>query len=177
VPSFVIIYPSSFAGLLAAGCVAVLVMLVSSFSRRSLSAPREGSDGRTKKKSKKQSRKGRDQTPREGTPHSQVNQQKGEKTFEDNCEDWCDAVNRAVQKKFFLQCQFIVHKADEAFGSPWQKKLCEAAAVPEDKQEDFWGRTYHGGKKAARKALNTKRMNVTREMKQKFFGEGWCWLG
>jgi hypothetical protein len=100
-----------------------------------------------------------------------------QKLFDTQCEGWCGNIKTQVSKKLFRKMQFINNDKMEAAGSKWMEKVCDTVGVPESKREAFWIRPTHGGMKAARAALNRRRMNVTNAMKKIFQGKYFAGMG
>jgi hypothetical protein len=89
--------------------------------------------------------------------------------LETNIAAWKEKVQANVSKTLFAIRQFIYSNEEEDFGSKWQGLCMKGVGVPDEHAEDFWDRK--GGKVAARKALNRKRMNVTNAIKKQFSGK------
>jgi hypothetical protein len=98
----------------------------------------------------------------------QQQEAKDREKFESDCGKWCFLISGNVGKKHFRMVQFITSDNQEAYGSKWQKIVCNECEVPRDKRKEFWNRK---GKATARATINRRRMNATNAIKKVFQGE------
>jgi hypothetical protein len=90
------------------------------------------------------------------------------KQFDKLCVNWLSNVRSNTGKKFFNYVQFITDKKTDAYGTKWQKKVCNSAMIPAEHQEVFWNQKR--GMKVARDTINRRKTNATTAMKSKFQG-------
>jgi hypothetical protein len=105
----------------------------------------------------------------------EVRRLRAKEKFDKSCLEWCKRIKAQGATEFFYVRQFFSCKEDEQYGSNWQRMVCDWLKIPEDVCQEFWERTHSdmGGRQTARKAINTRKSNVTNAIKEKFQGE-WC---
>jgi hypothetical protein len=91
--------------------------------------------------------------------------------FAEKCDSWKNRIRGNTGKRFFKMIQFITKDEQERYGSRWQRLVCNDAEIPTEHRQAFWDK--HGGKAAARKAINVRRMNIQNQIKKIFQGK-WC---
>jgi hypothetical protein len=89
--------------------------------------------------------------------------------FAEKCNDWKNRIRGNAGKKFFKMIQFIRTDEQERYGSQWQRLVCNDAEIPTEHRQAFWDK--HGGKAAARRAINVRRMNIQNQIKKIFQGK------
>jgi hypothetical protein len=94
------------------------------------------------------------------------------KHFDKLCCHWLTNVRSNTGKKFFNYVQFISDKKIDAFGTPWQQKVCNSAMIPAVHQEVFWN--HKRGRKVARETINRRKTNASSAIKAKFQGRQTC---
>jgi hypothetical protein len=91
-----------------------------------------------------------------------------ERLYKDCHKNWIRTVQKVVSHDLFRKQQWIFAGVDEAFGSVWQKAVCNKVNVPMQHRQRFWE---NGGRVEARTQINRKRSNTAGAMKKAF--EGW----